>query len=172
VLELVEQYWEAVGIRTSLNIIERSFMTERYLNNQHEVGRYFGGPGLIDWMLDSRHEIPTHWESIFAVPWANYYSGAEGPVEEPPADVQEMQRIWTEMQLEPDLETQFEIIEPALEIAADRFDVIGILLTPPSYGIVRNDFHNVPERMFNTGGAYNDPGPARPEQFWTSRDLD
>ncbi|HKJ85886.1 MAG TPA: ABC transporter substrate-binding protein, partial [Spirochaetia bacterium] len=67
VLELVEQYWEAVGIETSLNIIERSFMTERYLNNQHQVGRYFGGPGLLDYLLDSRHTIPTHWESIFAV---------------------------------------------------------------------------------------------------------
>jgi peptide/nickel transport system substrate-binding protein len=168
-LELVEQYWEAVGIQTNLNIIERSFMTERYLNNQHEVGRYFGGPGLIDWFLDSRHEVPTHWESIFAVPWANYYTGASGPSEEPPADVREMQRIWTEIQLEPDLNRQMELAGPLLEMAADRFDVMGLLLTPPSYGIVRNDFRNFPDRQFNTGGSYNDPGPARPEQFFTTR---
>ncbi len=169
-LELVEQYWEAVGIRTNLNFIERSFMTERYLNNQHEVGRYFGGPGLMDWLLDSRHEVPSHWESIFAVPWANWYSGASGPSEEPPADVQEMQRIWTQIQLEPDLQRRISLVEPMLDIAADRFDVIGLLLTPPSFGIVRNDFRNFPDRQFNTGGAYNDPGPARPEQFFTTRE--
>ena len=171
VLELIVQYWEAVGIRTSLNVIARPLMTERYLNNQHEVGRYFGGPGLLDYLLDSRHTIPTHWESIFAVAWANWYSGAAGPSEEPPADVQQMQQIWTQVQQEPNLERQIELIRPALEMAADRFDVIGLLLTPPDYGIVRNDFHNVPPRMFNTGGAYNDPGPASPEQFYTTRPL-
>ena len=170
-LEIVKQGWEAVGIQTNLNIIERSLMTERYLNNQHEVGRYYSNPGLNDWFLDSRHTIPTHWESIFAVPWANWYSGNSGPTQEPPADVKEMQTILEDALAEPDLQERYETIQPALEIAADRFDVIGLVLQTPSFGIVRNDFHNVPERMFNTGGSYNDPGPARPEQFWTSREL-
>ena len=52
-----------------------------------------------------------------------------------------------------------------LEIAADQFYCIGIKVPNDAYGIVRNDFHNVPEKMPNSFG-YPTPAPTNPEQYF------
>ena len=53
-----------------------------------------------------------------------------------------------------------------LEIAADQFYCIGLALPPNGYGIVKNNFRNVPARMFFTGGPYINPAPTNPSQYF------
>jgi peptide/nickel transport system substrate-binding protein len=64
-----------------------------------------------------------------------------------------------------DLDEQAELMRQILEIAADQFYVIGIVKDPLAYGIVKNNFRNVPESMI---GAWLYPGPAptNPEQYF------
>lgn len=52
-----------------------------------------------------------------------------------------------------------------LEISAEEFYVIGISQRAPGYGIVKNNFFNVPESFPH---AYNYPAPAptNPEQYF------
>ena len=52
-----------------------------------------------------------------------------------------------------------------LEIAADEFYAIGIVLGPNGYGIVQNNFHNVPSPIPGSW-LYPNPGPTNPEQYW------
>jgi len=48
-----------------------------------------------------------------------------------------------------------------LQIAADQFYYIGTSTVPNMYGVVKNDFRNVPEKMIEAVA----PGIVHPEQF-------
>lgn len=52
-----------------------------------------------------------------------------------------------------------------LEIAADQFYAIGISLQPRKYGVITNNFRNVPQEM---PGAwlYPEPFPTHPYQYF------
>ncbi len=52
-----------------------------------------------------------------------------------------------------------------LEIAADRFYLIGIGTMGAGYGIVNREMHNVPEPMISSW-VYPHPGPTNPEQYF------
>jgi len=52
-----------------------------------------------------------------------------------------------------------------LDIAAEQFYTIGISTEPNSYGIVRNNFRNVPKSMPNSFD-YPHPAPDNPSQFF------
>jgi peptide/nickel transport system substrate-binding protein len=59
------------------------------------------------------------------------------------------------------------LMKEILQITADRFPAIGINLPANGYGIVRNDFHNVPARMYSSQGwSYPEPGPSNPCQYF------
>jgi len=51
---------------------------------------------------------------------------------------------------------------------ADQFWAIGIATPVNGYGIVKNNFHNVPKTMFGSW-LYPNPGPAAPEQFYQTK---
>ena len=52
-----------------------------------------------------------------------------------------------------------------LAIAADRFDIIGISTIGVSYGIVKNNFHNVP-KVIPDSWSYPSPAPTNPCQYF------
>jgi peptide/nickel transport system substrate-binding protein len=55
-----------------------------------------------------------------------------------------------------------------LQIAQEQFYAIGIVLPTPGYGIVKNNFKNVPKTM---PGAwlYPNPGPSDPPQYFIDK---
>ena len=64
-----------------------------------------------------------------------------------------------------DKDQQLELMREIIRIARDEFYVIGIGLEPDGYGIVRNDFKNVPGSIKN-GYTFLTPGPTHPEQYF------
>ncbi|GIV77753.1 MAG: hypothetical protein KatS3mg050_2147 [Litorilinea sp.] len=64
-----------------------------------------------------------------------------------------------------DYQKQLELMKEILAIAKDQFYVIGISSSPPGYGIVKNNFHNVPESMPGSW-QYPTPAPTNPEQYF------
>jgi len=167
-LELVRGYWREVGIDAQVRESDRSLVTTRMESNEHDAVMYFGGGGLKDAFLDGRWYLPSYnWESAFAPAWAFWYLRAPGG-EEPPEAVREQFRLWDAIRATADEAEQVALMEQVLEIAADQFYAIGIASTVPGIGIVKNNFHNVPDSMPSTGGAYNAPGPTNPEQYFIS----
>jgi peptide/nickel transport system substrate-binding protein len=63
-------------------------------------------------------------------------------------------------------EEQNALMREILDIAKEMFYSIGINLLPSGYGVVKNNFHNVPESMPSSGGTYLNPGPTNPEQYF------
>jgi peptide/nickel transport system substrate-binding protein len=100
----------------------------------------------------------------YAPLWNNWYIGA-GETDEPPEPMkQEMQIYREEVQTAVDSERQHAAMAEIVQIAKEEFWIMGISLPPNGYAIVRNDFHNVPESMWEAA-RYPTPGPSNPCQY-------
>ena len=55
-----------------------------------------------------------------------------------------------------DYQKQLELMREIIDIAKDQFYVVGLSSSPAGYGIVRNNFHNVPTAM---PGSWQYPTP-------------
>jgi peptide/nickel transport system substrate-binding protein len=60
-----------------------------------------------------------------------------------------------------------ELFMEILAIAAEEFYVIGTVLPVGTFGIKRNNFHNVPKSMI-ASWRYPTPGPTCPEQYFVA----
>ncbi|WP_017616304.1 ABC transporter substrate-binding protein [Nocardiopsis salina] len=167
-MEMVVDQWAALDIDVDLQAEDRDLWVERNQNNEHDANVFSGDNGTQDLLYDPRWYAPTQGgESNFAIPWAQWYvsRGNDDRGQEPPEDVREQLAIYDEVKAEPDPERQEELMHDLLEISQEQFYAIGVSLPPPSYGIVADDFHNVPGSM-PSSSIYNDPGPSNPEQYF------
>jgi peptide/nickel transport system substrate-binding protein len=169
IAEIVVQQWQAFGINAQLNVIDRALLYTRKDSSEHDV-HVWGAGGGPEVYLDPRHFLPVHSESAFAMAWYNWYvnptgEGALVPPEEPPDPVKRQMELYDQIKGTGDAAQQAELMKEILAIAKDQFYVIGISASPPGYGIVKNNFHNVPETMIGSW-QYPDPAPTNPEQYW------
>jgi peptide/nickel transport system substrate-binding protein len=170
VLELIQLHWSEVGIDLQIRSVGRDLLGTRTAANQHELVVWAGDGGGPDAIMDPRFYLPLAGPSFQAVAWANWYTSGGVDGEEPPADVQRQMELYDQLRATAAEDLQDDLFREILQIAADGFYVMGVNLDPPLYGIVRNNFRNVPESM---PGAwlYPRPGPTNPEQYFidTSR---
>lgn len=165
-IEMVETYWQAVGIDAQLRVMDRALMWERKTSNEHDVWVWAGGGGL-DNILN-----PGWYMSVFAGgatigrTWEIWENNHDHPLaEEPPAGPKLQIALYHELLETADPSRQDELFREILEIAADEFYLIGINLMPEGFGIVKNDFRNVPEEMFDAVTLLN-PGYTNPSQYF------
>jgi peptide/nickel transport system substrate-binding protein len=167
-MELVVRQWAEVGVTARLQPEDRALFVERKENNEHEVSVWSGDSGLTDVLYDPRWYAPLHnGESAFAIPWAQWYrsEGTDERGQEPPPAARRQMDLYDRVQATPDQAQQYDLMRQVVTIAREQFWAMGIGLSPPAYGIVGNDFHNVPESM-PSASNYNDPGPTNPEQYF------
>ncbi|PSL02714.1 peptide/nickel transport system substrate-binding protein [Haloactinopolyspora alba] len=165
-MELVSGYWDAVGIDTRPEPIDRSLYQERTAANEHDAGVWNGTGGFRDEVLAPLYYLPSRTALVaWAVEWAEYFisRGAEG--ETPPqAPLRQMELFW-QMESEPDQARREELFREILQIAKDEFYTIGTLRIPLSYGTVANSLKNVPE-AFPTAFRFADPAPTNLSQYF------
>lgn len=164
VMELVQQYWSEVGIDMQIRTIDRSLFYTRKEANEHDANVWQGDGGL-DVVLEPRWYFPFSHESNYAILWADWFMTRGSDGEEPPEAVRQTMELYRELQATGDLGAQADLMNEILDIAAEQFYVIGISLDSPGYGIVKNNFHNVPASMPNAW-LYPHPGPTNPEQYF------
>ncbi len=156
VLELIQGYWEAVGIDMGIRIIDRSLLVTRKINSEHDA-TIWGASGGLDVFLTPIWYFPSDpVESAYAPLWTKWYFDPETG-EEPPEIIQQQMRLFDQIKGTGDLELQSELMTELLAIARDQFYVIGINSITPGYGIAKNYFRNVPELSV---GSWKFPWPA------------
>ena len=167
--KLVANYWQKVGIDAQVKSEDRSLLYTRKEANDHDCAVWGGGSGLQDAILDPRLYFPFSNESNFAQPWYVWYQKPGNPQcqpEEPPeASKKQMDLYTTGVLGSGDAAKQTAAFKQILEIAQDQFYAIGIALSPPGYGIAKNNVRNTPKEL---PGAwlYPSPGPTNPEQYY------
>lgn len=161
-LELIQGYWQTVGIDTQSRTIDRSLFLARVQANEHDAVVWSGGQRAI---LDSSYYLPNNPNSsFFAMLWTYWYLG-DPRGEEPPAVVQEQMELWDQIQITPELDQQTELLRQLIDIATDQFYVMGMSSIPSGYIVVKNNFHNVSEPAI-TSGTYVWPAAINPSQFF------
>ena len=162
-MELIEGYWEAVGIDVVLNVISDSVSVARRADPDRDVFLWLAenGSGRLP-MLAASEMMPRG--ATWAEPWLRWYQtdGAEGI--EPPANYL---RAYELQDAIPRLygEAQMAAWNELVEIAAEEFPQIGIALPMGNYRAVRNRLQNVPEPLLE-GWLYPGISPANFSTFF------
>jgi peptide/nickel transport system substrate-binding protein len=163
---MLQKYWKAVGIDMTPKVEDRALMYTRKDANEFDA-MVWGGDGGLDVVLEPRWYFPYSAESQFGELWQYWYN-KDPRGEEPPAAQKKQMELYDQLKATGDTKKQDELMKQILQIAQEQFNAIGIVLPTNGYGIVKNNFKNVPKTM---PGAwlYPNPGPTNPEQYFIDK---
>ncbi len=173
-MDLVKEDWEAVGLKTVLNIIAGEVVSARHLAGEIMI-RAWGSAAA--WGLVSAATVWTPIEgvtySIGGARIGDYYNsgGERGVAPRPGSMLEQLQDAYTELIsiVDPD-ERQAKLLE-AYQIHIDEGPItIGTIGEHPSPVIVKNNFRNVQDFGLVAGWDLAFPGTADPEQFFFDQD--
>lgn len=173
-VQLVVDYWQALGIRVSQEIVERSLYDERSRTGDLEVGVWFVDRSSIV-LADPFRYLGTindgPWGALYAH-WCAAQRQADPstygfPNEEPPADhpVRQMWDLWDQVQREADEATRHALFMDILAIHKEHPYMIGTVGEDPQAVVVKNNFINVPSGIISDD-TLRHVGLARPKQFF------
>ncbi|GAA4982082.1 ABC transporter substrate-binding protein [Actinopolymorpha pittospori] len=168
-MQLVRGHWRAVGIDMQVKNEDRTLWSERVDAGHHDavVWQAEGG-GWIEPLMRTDWYFPSTSESVnYAGQWMEWYQTRGEGGEEPPPPVRRQMELYDQIRETVDEGARDELLRQLLQIAKEFFFHIGTILMPPSYGIVKNNFHNVP-REIPQSFLYPTPGPTNPEQYFIS----
>ena len=171
-VQLIQQYFRAVGIDAQIRTMDRTLWELRVRTNwdfDSTIHRFGGGVGQSV-LVDPRYFLPRDTGSTYAAAWGLWYTnpsgvGARIRPQEPPPLVKQALGIYDTLKITGDPATQVRLMNQILDIAAEQFYVIGILWDANGFGIVKNNFRNVPLVM-PFSWEYPHPGPENPCQFF------
>lgn len=167
ITNLVVDHWRALGIDCQAEVSDRSLFEQRRLANEHDVTVFFGAGGL-DVIENPPQFLPVASRADYAQAWVSWYQQLSSPTtapEEPPPATKEQMALFDEIRQTSDRQAQIDLMQQILQIAADEFYGIGICLPPLGYGVVKDNFFNVPPVIFDSF-TWLSPAPANPAQFF------
>lgn len=162
--QLAAQYWQAVGVDAKVQTVDRTLFYDRKDNNDQDAAVFLGSGGMGDALFEPTFYFPFWNESLFAVPWGNWYASGGKSGEEPPAAAKKQMDLYREILKSADITKQNELMQQLLDIAADQFYAIGISTPGPLYSAVKNNVHNVYPRPF--AWTYPSPVASNTEQYF------
>jgi peptide/nickel transport system substrate-binding protein len=164
-LELIRGYWEEVGVDMSLTSSDRTLWSARKDANDHDAAVWVGDGGM-DLIILPRWYAPLDtWGSLYGLPWAIWYASGGEEGEEPPEAAKRQMDLYDRVSATANPDEQARLLKELLQIAREEFWAIGVNLDPPGYGIVKNNFHNVPE-VIQAGYMYPHAAPTNPPQYF------
>ena len=167
VLELVDIYWDEVGIDMTIQGISGELLDERRQANDYDATAGWSDGGLATLLTPGQFLFPLGWGSTFAPAWGEWLQPGDfgGEPEEPPADVKRQKELYDQIKATADLDKQVELMNEIIAIAIDRFWTIGISLDTGQFGVVKNNYYNVPLAMPESWN-YPDPFPTNTCTYW------
>lgn len=162
-LQFVKESWAQVGIDITIKSEDHSLFIERQNGNQHDAA-VFQAQGGLNAIIDPSGFFPFNQNTRWAVPWVTWYNSGGANGEEPPEAPKRQMELYDQLLATAEPEAQKDLMREILTIAKEEFYTIGISLWADGYGIVKNDFHNVPETV--VVGAYPNPVGTNPCQYY------
>lgn len=166
-LGLIRTYWRSVGIDMSIKTEDRSLYSERTAAGSHDAAVITSDGGAnVDVYVSPISYLPYGgWSSVWAPEWTAWYTSEGAGGTRPPAAVRQQLALYDKLKATPDQAKQRSLMRRILKATRDGFYVIGISTYPESYGIVKDNFYNVPRDM-PLSYTYPTPAPTNPEQYF------
>ncbi len=150
-MELVTEYWRAVGVDLRLKQVDSGLQSSRARANLMQMTLWHADrtsdilfPSEPFWF------VPMHigWEDGHWTLWSNWYllSGSKG--EKPPPQIQQLLDWWLEMGTTMDERRRVELGKYILRSQAENLWTIGTVGLAPQPVVVSNHLHNVPRRGY------------------------
>lgn len=169
-MELVSGYWKKVGVRAQIKNEDRSLYEERLQANKHDAFVWTGPGGLRNETTDTKCYFPSTggagaqgWAPL----WGQWFLSHGSAGTEPPDAPKKQIDLYWRFQKEPSEAKRKDLYKQILQIAKEQFYVIGTIQNPQPYGIVKNNFQNVPQGM-PAANTFHTPALTNPEQYWVS----
>jgi len=163
-LELIKEYWEAVGVKTAVKSEERSLFYTRKNAADHDVAVWTGAAGMQT-VLGPRWYLPYSNESLHAVLYALWYNTGGKSGVEPKGDLRKTLELYDRIKATTDEGEQIQLWDEIMRLNAENLWVLGTLSSPPLIGVVKNNFRNIAEHGIYTWIGHS-PGSLDPEQFF------
>ncbi|MEJ7838752.1 MAG: ABC transporter substrate-binding protein [Thermomicrobiales bacterium] len=139
--ELVKGYWEAVGVRTVVEIVDSPLWQERVRASEHDIAGYTTA-GLL-WDIDPLWYVPTsiqtYWAPLFGI---NYATNGESG-EAAPEPISELQGLYQLMSVTIDEAERIALGQQILSIHDQNVWMIGTVTTPFQPTVISNRLGNV-----------------------------
>jgi peptide/nickel transport system substrate-binding protein len=149
VAELLIGYWDAVGVKVTLNSVADAQATELRVRENNEVQATMftgeGGAGLTA-ILDPRYYTPGSLFGLFGNGWWAWYNGSTEAVQvEPPQEIKDIRDVYEQVLQQPTQDAQVEQMKKVLDIAAEQFWVLGVARPGPGYQPYNSRVGNQPQ---------------------------
>jgi peptide/nickel transport system substrate-binding protein len=165
--ELAAQYWQAVGVKAQVEVVERSLYYERMRANEMQIGIWNTGGAEHTFTYPywaSAYSNGSRIGPVYGLWWTSGGQSGEEPPEGPLHRVMDLHEEGKGVLAEDRAALGQEIFR----INCEELWTIGTIgLSPMVMGVIvcKNDFRNVPEEAANNV-IINTPGNAFPEQFF------
>lgn len=165
-LELVAENWNAVGVKTEVEISTRDIYWDRAGANEVMVATWTTDRGLVP-MVDPIYQFPFDERSWMAPAYGVWYhtGGADG--EEPPAFLKEVMDLYDEYKLTTDPAAQVEIGKQIVRLSTEGLWTLGTVGMVPNPVVVKNNFMNVDDNH-TADWIIMTPGTMEPATFYFS----
>jgi peptide/nickel transport system substrate-binding protein len=147
IAELLIGYWDAVGVRVTLNSMADAVFIQNKQDNNLEATIYTGegGAGLAG-ILDARYYVPMEYFGLFGNGWFAWRVGASDAVQvEPPQDIIDARAQYEAVLQTAGQDAQVAAMAEVLQTAAENFYVIGISRPGPGFQPHHQRLGNQPE---------------------------
>ncbi|MCY4024087.1 MAG: ABC transporter substrate-binding protein [Anaerolineaceae bacterium] len=164
---LVENYWRAIGLEVSQDVVERSLYEERVRSGEVDVGVWGVDRSSIV-IADPGRMLGTVDDGPWAPLYGHWFLGeaSKRKKEEPPADhpIREIWRLWDLARVEPDEGRRNALFQQLLDVHKAHPYQIGTVGEGTTVVIVSSDMYNVPDGFINDD-TLRSPGYAQLAQF-------
>ncbi|NMB45715.1 MAG: ABC transporter substrate-binding protein [Firmicutes bacterium] len=171
VCEMIKMYWEAVGVKTAINTIERGLFFARAHAGDHEMNAWNMDRASQPWYYPCWW-VPATGDSWFAPLTTTWYltdgKGGEAP---PTEELQQLIDLYEQLKMTVDPDEKLRVGQEILQLHAENVWSIGTVGLVPSamcIGVVKNYFGNVPDESHGAVSdcMFDSPGNGHPEQFF------
>lgn len=165
--QLLKENWKRVGVDVNVFSATGELVFSRVDINRYDAIMDDGYPGMAAAVLDPSWYFPANGGSQYASRWGEWYETGGRSGEEPPTPVRHQMELYDQLKATSDRGERRRLFESILQVAQERFYVIGTVLPATNYSVVQNQLKNVPQSMWGSGGTIPTPGWTMPEQyFW------
>lgn len=165
--ELLKHYFEAVGIATDIQLVDRATLDSRLLENKHMATTAFNVGGISpalrpDTVVPLRNVSTGAWYSQWG---CEYESGCESVVDASATEpIEQMWDLWSQLSSATGPAEVDVAAEAIVQLHAENQWVLGFTGPTPTLYAVSNDVYNVPNGLVNVD-EFRELGHGRPAQF-------
>jgi len=140
-LELVVEQWKAVGLNTTLKLMNRDLYWPRAIGNQVMINVW--GTGSAFPLMNPDNLLAYNEKSFWAPQYGIYYQTGGASGEDAPESMKEGQRLFDEIMVTADPDKQRELGQELVRNATEEMWVINTVGGMPIPVVVKNNFKNV-----------------------------